>query len=842
MPDATPDILREPGATIHKFGGTSIAGPDRLRAAAKLIAAEARIPYTVVVSSAMSQVTNRLLKIFHTAGLGDVQRVLDAVQALADDHRAAAAGIDADDATLAQIEELLTGLSRTAAAATALRDRSPRTHDIIVSFGERLAVRLLASAIRSEGLDARALDASDFLDTTDRHTEADPVTFLGDRSVAAVVQAVLKANAIPVITGFIGRGPGGEITTLGRGGSDFTATLVAAALRATDVNIWTDVPGVLSADPRIAPNAQPIPHLHYREAAEMSFYGAKVLHARTMIPVLQQAILVRVRSTLQPDAPGTRINNTPPAATSRSGVRAATAIPGQTLVSIEGSGMAGTPGLSGKAFDALAGARISATMISQASSEASVCIAVPSDLAAKAEAALKRVFSAELSKRIIEDIVIEPGISLVAAVGMGMSRAPGVAASITAALAARDINIRAIAQGSTELNVTLAVRSDRAEDAVRAIHDDLIDERHGPPCDVILIGPGSVGRAVAARLAKLAPASDRRTPRIVGVVDRSGGILDPAGLGDRLDVILAHKAAGHPLRDLKGSIAGSPSDLLRALAANTPACPILVDCSDNAAHGSLFTEALRVGFDIATANKGPLADTDDVWQELQITRDRRARIIRGESTIGAGLPVWSTITELTVGGDEIRRIDALMSGTIGFVLDRVENGAKLSDAVAEAVELGYTEPDPTIDLSGVDVGRKGLILGRLTGLSPNAADASADPVIGALPAGAKADAVIDALRARDAGFADRVAKARDAGCVLRYVLRIVRGLSRAAIAELPTDAPLAQVKGATAAVSITSRVYAETPLVVTGYGAGAEPTASGVVNDILRIAHARALP
>lgn len=471
---------------IHKFGGTSVGNAERILAAARLIAKRrADRPADhglVVVASAMAGVTNDLLATAARAAANDpAWHALDAnlrdkhlhavQQLLALGARFTSPGHDGIDDLLDLAHQRLAGVAATA-------ELTARTRDAIVATGEKLAVRLLAAALRALNVPAIHLDADRFLDTASTHGEADPLTFTGDPHVAASIMPHLEQQLVPVVTGFIGRGPDGATTTLGRGGSDFTATLVAAALDAQEVVIWTDVSGVYTADPRAVPDARPIDHLNYREAAEMAYYGAKVLHPRTMIPIVAKGIPVRVKNTLEPAHPGTLIDRRfVPGPTP---VKAVTAIRGQALVSVEGSGMVGVPGVAARVFTRLANAGLSVTMISQSSSESSICLAIPAASARAADLALRQEFRAEITSGWIEDVRVEHGIALLAAVGIGMQHRPGVAGTLFTALGHARVSARAIAQGSSELNLSFAVADEDADLALRTIHAAFLPPRATP--------------------------------------------------------------------------------------------------------------------------------------------------------------------------------------------------------------------------------------------------------------------------------------------------------------------------------------------------------------------------
>ncbi|NRA95878.1 MAG: aspartate kinase [Planctomycetes bacterium] len=829
---------------VHKFGGTSVGDGVCIRRCAELVAGASSGTSIVVVSSAVDGVTDALVALATAAGLGDAAG-LAPLEELQGVHVALAeqVGMGAD-----ALAPLLDALEERLYAAATLRDGSQRTHDAIVSLGEKLAVRLLAGALVSNGADAVAIDADEFLETDGRFGQATPLHGIADTRVHAALRPLLDAGQIPVVTGFCGRAPDGSTTTLGRGGSDYSATFIAGALGADEVVIWTDVEGVYSADPRIVPEARPVAQLNYREAGELSYYGAKVLHQRTIIPVAGRQIPVHIKSTLDPDAPGTVIDGR--LTRGSHPVKGVSAITDQALVSVEGKGMAGVPGIASRVFGALAHDDISVTMISQSSSESSICLAVSRGDADRAEVSLKRAFRDDLTHGDVEEVVVQRGVALVAAVGLGMAHTPGVAARVCGALANDGINILAIAQGSSELNVSLAVTHRDVEDAVRALHHEFGLDRIDPGeagtrrLDLLLLGFGSIGRGFAGLLRRRHDAILDRLgldARIVAVCDRSGYLLDPLGLAnERLQAVSEAKQGGASIASLPGCVAhDDPVSMLRAATEYRLARPILIDASDADLDTELFDAAFANGVDVVTANKRPLAGPPERFRALMSGAREHGRRVRAEATVGAGLPVVDTLEMLIATGDVPRRIEGCLSGTLAFVIAELEAGKKLSEAVADAVQRGYTEPDPAIDLGGEDVARKALILGRLAGLLRDDATPEREPFIADLPEG-DPDAVIAALRGHDDAIAQRLADAGSRGAVLRYVARVEDGRADVGLREVPASSNLGNLTGTDNMLVFTSDRYDERPLVITGPGAGIDVTAMAVLGDVLRIAAERA--
>lgn len=833
---------------IHKFGGTSVAGAERLRAVAALLADAVPGVRRLAVTSAMAGVTDALVAAAEAAARGERDAALGVARELTARHRGVLDELEtAPDAEVRAAVQALGGeLHRLLEAALALGELTPRTRDRVVALGEKWAVRLLATALEQRGVRAVPLDADRFLETDATFGEATPLQGVAQHTTRTALLPRLEAGELPVVTGFLGQAPDGSTTTLGRGGSDLSATVLAAALGADEVTIWTDVDGVFTTDPRVVPDAQSIPQLNYREATELSYYGAKVLHQRTILPVAELGIPVRIRNSLAP-ATGTTVDGrfTP----GSHPVKAISAVRRQALVSVEGKAMAGVPGIAARVFGALARRGISVTMISQSSSEASITLAVPEAGATEAELALKREFREDLSHGVVEEVVTRPGVGLVAAVGLGMAQTPGVAGRVLGALGARRVNVLAIAQGSSELNLSVAVDAEDVDDAIRAIHDafglhrlDTGDD-DADALDLMLLGCGQIGRALVELVLERRAHLFRRfglNARLVAVADRSGFLFRPGGLRrDELDAALAAKSVGHALAGLPGAVAAHPAEMVRAALRYRLVRPVLVDVSDADDSAETFREALRLGCDVVTANKKPLAGPLAIYQALVDTAIEHGRALRAEATVGAGLPVVDTLEMLLHTGDRLLAAEGALSGTLGYLMSELEREVPFSEAVAEAVRLGYTEPDPVADLSGVDVARKALILARVSGLVlddlPVQLTGLVDPALAGLPL----ERLLLRLREYDEPLARQAAEARREGKTLRYLARVERGRVEVGLAAVPLASPLGALNGTDNLILFRSERYHTRPLVVIGPGAGVEVTAMGVLGDILRIAAER---
>jgi len=884
--------------TVYKFGGAALADADAIRRAAR-IAGDARRP-VLAVASAVRGATDALLALARAAAAGERAAARAGVATLRAQHADLVAGVTADlaarDALAAATAAEFDDLDRAVEGLLALRDLTPAGADLVVARGERLAAQCLTAALHALGIDAAYVDATAVVQADGRHGTAAPDLERTAASAPAVLQPLLARGVIPVVPGFVARGPHGATVTLGRGGSDLTAIVLAAALRAAEVVLWKDVPGFLTADPRVVPDARLVPALHAREAAELAYHGAKVLHPRALAPLAgepRRGVRVFVRPLADPAAPGTEIvmrdrRRADASARVAPPVKALSAVTGQALVTVAGTGMIGVPGMAARAFVALERAAVSVSLISQASSEQSICLVVPAAAAADAERALAAAFAPEVARREVDAVTVRPAVATVAVVGLGMAGTPGVAGRLFDALGEAGVNVIAIAQGASELNISVVVDEADVAESQRAIHSafrlDKIgggspDARHpATPADVVLLGFGHVGRAVARQLvapvagapttsapttsapttsapATSAPATGTarggrrstdpglaRRVRVVAVMDRSGYVFDPRGLSpERVAALARAKRDGAALGDQPRGARASADEALAEIARHALSRPVLVDVTAGDT-GPVLEAAVRHGMDLVLANKRPLADRSAAIDGLARAAAAGGRRVLHEATVGAGLPLLDTLHKLRESGDRVLRIEGCPSGTLGYLFGELGRGVAFSDALRQAMALGYTEPDPRDDLSGADVARKAIILARLLGWRGEPADVRVESLV---PPDLR-DLPLEAFLARAVGergldtrWAARVADAGARGLVLRYRVAVSRHRVRVGLAAVPAGDALASLTGTDNQFSMTTRRYRTNPLVITGPGAGVEVTAGGVVNDVFKLAATR---
>jgi aspartokinase/homoserine dehydrogenase 1 len=829
---------------VHKFGGASLADSTAVRHAVEIILSY-RPEATIVVVSAMAGVTDALLEVARQAGSGDERTVVSLIAQLRSRHAEVARTMipagRSQAAMLAHIADVFQELEALAQGLRLLRELTPRTSDHLLSRGERLSARLFAAALEQGGVKAKYVDALEVVHTDAAFGHAAPDFERTDRSAQRVLGPLLARGITPVIPGFLGATPEGEVATLGRGGSDLTATLLARAVGATQVLLWKDVPGLLTADPRVVPDARVIPQLHAREAAELAYYGAKVLHPRALIPLAGRRISIQVRPFADPKSPGTEVSEQ--VAPGQLPVKALTAAGGQALITVTGNGMLGVPGIAARTFAALHSRKISVSLISQASSEHSICFSVPESFADSARQSLLHEFAGEIGRREIDGVEVSPSMATVAVVGLGMHGTPGVAAGVFSALAAARINVVAIAQGSSELNISVVVAATEAAEAQRRIHKAFQLSRiaggsvvQPERMELVLLGFGQIGRALAPLLAQV----ERPTLslRVAAVIDRSGFLFDPQGISARrLSTLVAEKSKGRSVAELPNGEAASTEEAIAHIAGYALARPVLVDLTADDT-GPALEQALTHGMDLVLANKRPLADSRSVSEALWQTARARGRRILHEATVGAGLPIIDTYHKLVESGDRVERIEGLLSGTLGYVLSEVSSGVPFSRAVRSAMAKGYTEPDPREDLSGMDVARKALILARLLGYPGELRRNAVESLVPKWARTISLDDFLGRLEELDPVWQRRAESAAGEGAVLRYLALVTPSKIAVGVRSVPTASPFATIKGSDNQLVFTTARYKANPLVITGPGAGAEVTAAGVLNDILRLAGA----
>lgn len=810
-----------------KFGGTSLENAQRVRGVADLVRQSARNQRVVVVVSAMTRVTNELLQAAQLATTGEASApaLIDALCARHHDALADVAPAGEQAALGQQIDEIRVEIQSLIHGISLVRDSSPRVLDAVAAYGELLSSVLVAAALRAVGLEAAAVDARAFIVTDDSFGRA-----IVDRaqSYQRIQSRLGQGDDVPVVTGFIAATPDGDTTTLGRGGSDYTATLIGAALKADAVEIWTDVDGVMSADPRLVPQAFPLPSLSYIELMELSHFGAKVVYPPSVTPARDGGITLVIRNTLNPAFSGTRVSpeadDVESTSIPRSAVRGISSINSVALCRLEGAGMVAVPGIASRLFGALARDGISVILISQASSEHSICFALEPATVAQARKRVDAEFAIERRAGTVDPLVVEEDLSVIAAVGEAMQHTPGIAGRLFDVLGRNGVNVRAIAQGSSELNISLVAARADEERALRIIHDAFFFPLIRT-VQVFVAGTGRVGAALLDQIAgEAAHLGDRLGVKVIiaGIARSTRAAIAPEGI---------------PLVDWRTQVehaAGDTRSLLEAALHSPNAHRVFVDCTANAEVAASYEALLRNGVAIVSANKIALSGSMEQYRMLRALA-RNGNGMYSETTVGAGLPVLRPVGDLIATGDRVTRIEGVLSGTLSYLFGQIMAGASFSEAVRDAHRLGYTEPDPRDDLSGRDVARKLLILGREAGFELEPAQVAVEPVLSSDTwAQMSVAAFMTALPEADERFAELRANAIANGGTLSYVGSIDESGARVGLRTIDRAHPCAALSPGDNLIAMTSRRYTERPLIIRGPGAGPEVTAAGVFADILR--------
>ena len=812
---------------ILKFGGSSLSTPATIRGVGRILLEARRREPVIGVVSAFQGVTNQLLECARLAERADAG-YLELYDQIARRHRQAVSHLVGrrPARVRAQVDALLAELASTLQGIHLLRHCPLRALDMTASFGERLSA-VVVSAYLGKSRPSAFVDARDLIVTDDQFTHASVIFRKTNRRTRAYFDALFKRsrNVLPIVTGFIGATEDGQTTTIGRNGSDYSAAIVGAAVGASVIEIWTDVDGVLSADPRVVPAAFVLPQMTYEEAMELSYFGAKVLHSATIAPAVAKRIPILIKNTFNPDAPGTLISRT--ADDDGKMAKGITSVGDLALLTLRGPGMVGVPGVAERVFGTLAARRVSVVLISQASSEHTICLGVRSTDASAAVDAIKTEFQFEFGEQLLE-VDVKGDQAILAVVGEGMKGRPGVAGKVFDSLGRQNINISAIAQGASERNISCVVDAAQQVRALNAIHQGFFETRKH--LALAMVGVGNVGSAVLRQLHQqrsylLAKGFD---VRVVGLANSKRFLADASGIN---------------LAGWKEALREAPTRMEAAAFAERIAemeltNAALVDCTVGPMVVDAYPAFIDANLHIITPNKWANALPWPRYAALMEALAARSRHFLFEANVGAGLPIVSTLRDLIASGDEIVRIEGILSGTLSYLFNTFDGSVPFSALVRDAHRMGYTEPDPREDLSGQDVARKLLILGRQIGLKMDLDEVQVDSLVPrSLARGKYTSGFLTGFARHDGEMAARVARAAARGAVLRYVGTLEKGRARAGLKEFPLSHPVASAKGSDNLIAFTTKRYSRTPLVVQGPGAGADVTAMGVFSDILKLLH-----
>lgn len=811
---------------VLKFGGSSVGSPKTIELVLNIVEKSFREDKkTVVVCSAFSGITDQLINAGKMAaskneGYKDLitqikSRHLSAIDELVKTELRAIPKAELEEA-LSTIENILNGIFL-------LNEFSERTQAQLVSFGERMSCFIVSASLRSKGLPSVYVNATELIKTDSNYLSA-KVDF--DKTNANIVHFFESVQSIAVVTGFIASNEQGNITTLGRGGSDYTVSILGAALKADMIEIWTDVNGVLTADPRRVEQAFSIPTLTYREAMELSHFGAKVIYPPTIQPAYNGKIPLTIKNTFNPDNPGTLISEK--TEKSDSPIKGISSITNVCLMRLEGSGLMGGVGMAARLFSSLADAGVNIIFLTQGSSEHSICFGVVPLDAKKSTAAIANEFKWEIDSHYINPLIVEYDKTIIAVVGENMANVPGVSAKVFKALGKNGINVTAIAQGSSELNITAIIDTYNEAKALNALHEIFFKADHNS-INLFLVGPtGLIGNTLINQIKQ----------QINYLSDIKSIKINITGLINSKKMLIVSNGIDLENWENRLETQGEPSNLdsfTDQMILMNFANSVMADCSASRDVTEYYEKVLTKSISVVTPNKIANTLSQDKYEKLRaISKKTNAKFLY-ETNVGAGLPVINTLHSLLESGDRILKIEAVLSGTLSFIFNTFKGDLKFSEVVLMAKEKGFTEPDPRDDLSGLDVARKALILCRETGVSMNLEEIGVENLVFENLRDIDTTSFLERLAEMDTAYEKLKIDAQNEGKVLRY-MAVIEGKSvKIALNKVDHNHPFYPLSGSDNMIVFTTERYKTNPLVIKGPGAGAAVTAAGVFAEIISI-------
>ena len=790
---------------ILKFGGSSVKTTERIERVVQLISSEH--PCGVVIS-AFGGITDQLIQLIACAERGaDYNNDL---QLFFDRHRQTIHDLYLEKEILfSTVQKIEDELGVTLSTITNQKKCTPQLKDAALSVGERLSANIITEACIEKGINAAYLDARKVI-LTDDHFGSAFVHY--QKSYNNIRNEWKDESKTRIITGFIGATESGETTTFGRSGSDYTASIFGAALDVKEIEIWTDVNGILSADPNVVFDAKTISHITYEEAMELAHAGAKVIFPPTMIPALYKSIPIRIKNTFEPDNPGTAI--TQDRARDDHFAVGISSLYNVSLIRFQGAGMVGRFGVIGRVFDALAKKKINIILVSQVFSEHSICFAIQPTEVDLAESLLKEEFLFELENHFIDSIKIENDLSLIAVVGEGMRHTPGISGKLFSVLGEKNVNVIAIAQGSSERNISFIIKNDEVKSAIRSLHQYIFSDNN--IINVFIAGVGLVGSDLIRLI------QDNNSINICGIMNSRKMILNPSGLDPQ-----------HYLEELEN---GDTADLESFISSVSQSLnSVFVDVTSSPAIAEKTANILKKGISVVSASKLANAMNQDYYDSIRMNSEAAGALFKYETNVGAGLPIIETLHTLINTGDTINKIEGIMSGTLSYLFSQFDGSIPFSELVKSAQENGYTEPDPRDDLNGVDVGRKILILARETGAQLEFDDVSIQSLIPEnMDPGFSVDEFLEQLSKYDDKFLNMYTSASREDKMLRYIATWDGQNATVALKAVGIKNPFYYQNGRENFIVFTTKRYKDTPMIIKGHGAGAEVTAAGVLGDILK--------
>jgi len=814
---------------VLKFGGSSVGSPDTIRKVIEIIRKSRQETEIAVVVSAFQGVTDLLTETAARASEGD-EGYLKTIRALEARHVEAIKSlvrVQHQSSVLTRfklefnlLEDVLQGLSL-------VREITPRTMDFVLGFGERFSALILAGALNDLDVPADYVDARELIRTDKGHGQARVIM---EPTAGNIRKRLLKPERVQVVTGFIASTDDGTATTLGRGGSDYTASLLGAALQVDRIEIWTDVDGMMTADPGMVKRAFCIKEASYEEAMEMSHFGAKVIYPPTIQPALKAGIPIQIRNTFRPEEPGTVIKKD--AAISDRPIKGISSIDQIALITIRGSGMIGVSGIAARLFTTLAREKINIVLITQASSEHTVTLAVLPKHAALAEEAIRTEFQLELQQEIIDDVLIETDLSVIAIVGDNMRQIPGIAGRVFSALGRNGINIVAIAQGSSERNISFVVNRKNQSKAMNTLHDAFF-LAGVKTVNLFLVGVGLIG----GTLLKLIENQVDTLYKEYQIDVKLRGLANSRKMLVREEPVRFRE--WQDTLESEGEPTVLETFITEMKSLNLPNS-VYIDCTASEEVSKHYPEILSSSISVVTPNKKANSASQEYFNRLKELATRHNVAFRYETNVGAGLPLIGTLHEQVTTGDHLRRVEGVLSGTLSYLFNSFDGSQPFSEIVRQAKEMGYTEPDPREDLNGHDVGRKLLILARVAGYELEFKDIDIENLV---PEGARdtdsVEAFFEKLKEFDDQFEVLRAAAAAKGQKLCYIARFENGKGVVKLEQIDRDHPFYGLKGSDNIVALYTDHYQQSPMVIKGPGAGANVTAGGIVADILRVVNTK---
>ena len=809
---------------VLKFGGTSVGSAKNINKVISILQDYAKKGKVICVVSAIGGITDKLL-IAGELATNKNSEYIDAYKRILQIHLDIVKTLIPENSNdvSAKIETKLQELKELLDGIYLINELSPKTSDKLVSFGELLSSYIIAETMISRGFNTTRKNSQELIVTNNNYTKAE---IYHDLTQTNIRNYFSKANQqITLLPGFVAKSKDGEQTTLGRGGSDFTAAIVAAALEVEQLEIWTDVSGMYTANPKVVKQAEPIKNLSYHEAMELSHFGAKVLYAPTVQPALDKGIPIRIKNTLDPEADGTLISSE--MNTNGKAVKGISHISNIALFTLEGSGMVGIPGISKRLFEVLSQEKINIILITQASSEHSICFGIDANDAEKAKTAIDIAFENEISLKKINPVLVETNLSIIALIGDNMKSHQGISGRMFKTLGKNNINIRAIAQGASEKNISAVINNKDVKKALNTLHERFFQEQ-SKQLNVFITGVGNVGERLVEQI-KLQKKHLKETLkinlRVIGLSNSRTMLFDEDGIS---------------LKNWKEQLANaqkaSLKEFLETIKELNLRNSIFVDVTANEAVSNMYSDYLKNSIAIVACNKIACSSTMSNYQELKnLSRKYNAPFLF-ETNVGAGLPVIDTLNHLINSGDKIHSIQAVLSGTLNFVFNNFNDTNTFHDVVKQAQEEGYTEPDPKIDLSGIDVARKILILARESGFDINLEEVTNEAFLTQANLNSSSvNAFYDTLKSDEAHFQKLYASAKANNCRLKYVANYSDGKAKVGLQEIPPNHPFYNLEGKDNIVMFYTNRYPEQPMIIKGAGAGADVTASGLFADIIRV-------